>query len=109
MRTMVLPLVGHIVITLKAHREGEQYVSECVELGLASCGDTLDEAFQAIQNAVTVYLETLQDEGELERVLAERKITVVAGEPPDNGRAVQVTARPREYVSAETVRVPVPV
>lgn len=95
-------------MTLKVHKEGDQYVSECVELGVASCGDTLEEAFEAIKDATAVYLDTLEDEGERERVFAERGITVLPGEPPADGREVSVRVRPDEYVSPETVRIPVP-
>jgi predicted RNase H-like HicB family nuclease len=99
---------GYIVLTLKVHEEDGQYVSECVELGVASCGETIDEAFDAIKDATAVYLTTLEDEGELEGVLAERGVRVVPGEPPEDGREVQVTARLREYVSLQTVPLPVP-
>lgn len=76
----------HIMLTLRVHQEGEHYVSQCAELGVASFGDTLDEAFHAVKDAVAVYLETLADEGELERVFAERGIEVGAGAAPENGR-----------------------
>ena len=99
---------GYIVLTLKAHKEGDQYASECAELGVGSCGSTLDEAFEAIKDATLVYLETLEDEGELERVFAERGITIIPGEPPAPGGEIAVRARPEEYVSPETIRIPVP-
>ena len=54
-------LLRHNNLTFKAYKEGDQYVSECVELGVTSCGDTLDEAFGAITDAATLYLDTLAD------------------------------------------------
>jgi predicted RNase H-like HicB family nuclease len=99
---------GYILLTFKVHEEGEQYVSECIELGVASCGATIDEAFEAIRDATTVYLQTLEDEGELEQVFAERAITILAGEPPEDGRAVFIAVRPGECGSPETLRIPVP-
>jgi predicted RNase H-like HicB family nuclease len=105
---MVVGSRGYIVLTLKAHEEEGQYVSECVELGVASCGGMIDEAFEAIKDATAVYLDTLEDEGELGRVLAERGIAVIPGESPEDGRERQVTARPKEYVSLETVPLPMP-
>ena len=62
---------GYIILTFKVHAEDGQYVSECPELGVASCGDTIDKAFKAVQDATAVYLETLTDEGETERVMTE--------------------------------------
>ena len=69
---MTIQAAGFIDLTLRAHRERDQFVSECVELGLSSCGDTLDEAFRSIIEATELYLETLEDLGETERVLHER-------------------------------------
>ncbi len=101
-------VAGYVLLTLRARREGEQYVSECVELGVASCGGTIDEAFEAIKDAAAVYLQTLDDEGELERVLAARGVEVIPGEPPEEGGEIRVMARPKEYVSAEPLPLPIP-
>jgi predicted RNase H-like HicB family nuclease len=59
------------------HEEDGQWVSECVELGVASCGDTAQEALEAVLEATNLYIETLKDEGELERVFRERSIRVI--------------------------------
>ena len=44
-------------------KEGKQYVSLCVELDVASCGDTADEALEGLKDAVETYLEFMKDEG----------------------------------------------
>lgn len=38
-------------------REGRQYVAKCPELGVASCGDTLEHALESLKEAVELYLE----------------------------------------------------
>ena len=38
-------------------RESEGYVSKCPELGVASCGDTLEDAVSNLKEAVDLYLE----------------------------------------------------
>jgi len=38
-------------------QEGDQYVSRCPELGVASCGDSPDQALTELQEAVELYLE----------------------------------------------------
>lgn len=96
---------GYIVLTLGVYEEDGQFVSECVELDIASCGDTLDEAFKNIREAVAIYLDTLEQEGERERVFGERGIGVHPGEPPEDIE-VPVSARPHEYVSPELVPIP---
>lgn len=44
-------------------KEGKQYASLCVELDVASCGDTEDEALEGLKNAIETYLEFMKDEG----------------------------------------------
>lgn len=44
-------------LTATVWQEGEQYVSRCPELGVASCGDTPDQALNELQEAVELYLE----------------------------------------------------
>ncbi|NIM04705.1 MAG: type II toxin-antitoxin system HicB family antitoxin [Armatimonadetes bacterium] len=44
-------------------QEGKQYVAKCPELGVASCGDTLEEALEALKEAVELYLENAAELG----------------------------------------------
>jgi predicted RNase H-like HicB family nuclease len=97
---------GYIDLTFKAYKEDDQYVSECIELGVASRGDTRDEAFAAIADAVTLYLSTLIDRGEIDRMFRERGIEVHGGDPPDGESVVSVTARRHEFISPTAVRIP---
>ena len=99
--------IGYIILTLKAHKEGNQFVSECVELGVASCGETLEVAFENIKDAVTLYLNTLEKEGERERVFVERDIQVILGELPKPEPEISVSVRPHEYVSPAMIRIPI--
>jgi predicted RNase H-like HicB family nuclease len=65
-----------IALTAKIYREGDQYVAHCVELDIASCGDTEEEAFENLVDASDVYVATLEETGQIERVFAERGIKV---------------------------------
>ena len=47
-------------------KESEGYVSKCPELGVASCGDTFDEAVKNLREAVELYLENAKDLGIIE-------------------------------------------
>ena len=67
---------AYIYVTGVAEREGDQWASFCEELGTASCGDTPEEAFANLDEAVQVYLETLAEYGELNRVFGECGIVV---------------------------------
>lgn len=64
----------YVVLTGVAVREGEQFVSRCKELGVASCGDTPEEALDNLKDALEVYLSDLEETGEVRRVLKEKKV-----------------------------------
>lgn len=75
---------GYVLLAFRVFEEDGQYVSECVELGVASCGDTIDEAFKNIREASMLYIDTLEQEGERERLFKERGIVIHPGQPSEN-------------------------
>ncbi len=50
-------------LTCFVKKEGTQYASLCVELDVASCGDTEEEAVNGLKDAIETYLEFMRDEG----------------------------------------------
>lgn len=83
-------IIGYVVLTGTVEREDEQYVSYCQELGVASCGDTIDEALENLGDAIQVQLDALVETGELRRVFHERNIRVNIAPPTFDGVAVKV-------------------
>lgn len=57
--------------TSQLFEEDGQVAALCLELGISSFGDTLEEAQSALQGAVTVFLEECHRMGTLEMVLEE--------------------------------------
>ena len=106
---MEMRSVGHIRLTFKAYRDGEQWTAECLELGTASCADSMEGAFDALAEATELYLETLEDEGERERIFAEREIGVIPGPPLMREELVSAIVRPREALSRHEVVIPLSV
>ncbi len=104
---MVSAPVGHIHLTFKAYKEGEQWVSECVELGTASCGDSIEDAFDALNDATVLYLQAVEEAGETDRIFRERGIEVALGAPEVDGEEVSLRARPNEIVSPHALALPV--
>ncbi len=49
-------------------KEGKGYVSKCPELGVASCGDTFEEAINNLKEAVELYIENAKELGLLEDI-----------------------------------------
>ncbi len=66
-----------VILTGIVEEEDGQFVSTCCELGTSSCGDTVQEAFANLEEAIWVHLTALEEVGELDRVLRERNISDV--------------------------------
>ena len=49
-------------------REEKSYVSKCPELGVASCGDTIEEATNNLKEAVELYIENAKELNLLEDI-----------------------------------------
>ena len=49
-------------------KEGDQYASLCIELDIASCGKTKDEAVEGLKNAIETYLEHMISEGRKDEI-----------------------------------------
>ncbi len=70
-----------VILTFVAQREGEYFVSECLELGTSSFGMSEDEALENLEDATAVYLSTLEDLGEAHQVLEQKGVPVYSYEP----------------------------
>ena len=73
---------AYIVLTFKVWREDRQFVSECLELGVPSCGDTIEEAFHNLEDAVHLYLNSIEEMGDRTRIFKERGIQVRRAKEP---------------------------
>jgi predicted RNase H-like HicB family nuclease len=49
-------------------KESDGYVSNCPELGVASCGDTFEQAVFNLKEAVDLYLENAEELGLMEDI-----------------------------------------
>ena len=49
-------------VTCLVKREGNQYVSLCVELDVASCGKTKKKAIEGLKNAIEAYIEYMSSQ-----------------------------------------------
>lgn len=55
-------------LTCLIKKEGDQYASLCLELDVASCGRTREEAFAGLKVAVETYVNYLVEEGREEGI-----------------------------------------
>lgn len=95
-------------LTCLLRREGNQYSSLCLELDVASCGRTREEAFQALKDAVEAYVHHLVAEGREQEIFrpvppeAIREFLLGEGEEGEvaERRLITVYAAPLELVYA---------
>ena len=77
---------GYVLLTGVVDKEDNQFVSFCRELGTSSCGDTVEEAFDNLGDAILVHLDALEETGERQEVFRERNINVYYDPPPEEIR-----------------------
>jgi len=68
---ILMSAMQHIEFTSLIFKEGETFVSYCPELGVSSCGDTVEEARRRLPEAVRLFLEESQRMGTLQDILRE--------------------------------------
>ena len=71
-----MAVVGTILLTEVVEQEGDQFAAQCPELGIASCGDSIEEAFDNIREAIALHLDVLEELGDRELVFRERGIEI---------------------------------
>ena len=60
--------MNRVTLTAVIWREDDAYVSQCPELGVASCGDTPDHAVTMLKEAVDLYLDNARELGIWENI-----------------------------------------
>lgn len=88
---------GYVSLTFRIYPEDGQFVSECLELDTASCGDSVEEALENIREATGQYLNAIEANGERERVFRKKNIPIYPV-PPTAPRLV--FARKRDFVTS---------
>lgn len=64
-------------LTLDLEKEGEQWTGTCLELGTSTFGDTLEEAKEELQEAVTLQLNEMERLGFIAAYLEENRVSVI--------------------------------
>ncbi len=88
----------YVTLTFRAFPEDGEYVGECVELGVTSCGETAGVALNAAIDATSLYLAAIEEEGERQRVFAERGIQIATS---DTDGAATILVRPCDVVTRQ--------
>ncbi len=72
---------GYVTLTLEVRKERKLFASRCPELGVASCGDTLDEAVENLRDATFEYLNSIERLGQRKRIFQERNLKITKSRP----------------------------
>ena len=67
---------GYVILTEVIEEEDGQFAAHCLELGTATCGDTIEEALANLREAIVVHLNALEEVGTRDKVFRERNIVV---------------------------------
>lgn len=86
---------GYVRVTFVVTAEDKEFVSTCPELGIASQGTNVEEAFENLKDATITYLATIEQLGERQRIFKERRIRTWPSEPAQEQMSLKL--RPREF------------
>lgn len=93
----------YIECTFSVSEEEGGFSSVCSELDIASCGDTLEEAISNLQEAVSLTVDVLREDGVLTRVLREKGVRIKTYTGPVRPRRVNLSAPPDTWTSRKRV------
>lgn len=98
--------VGHILLTIRICRDDDGYSAVCEELGVSTCGDSLDGLMTELQAMVSQHLNALEHNGVRAAFFHKHGIRVIKGTPSKSPRSVQLSVRPGEMVTRMTESLP---
>jgi len=87
-------------LTCLIKKEGEQYSSLCLELDVASCGKTREEAFEGLKAAVETYVSYLVQEGredEIYRPVPQEAVREFLLGEVEERKLITIYVRPLEF------------
>lgn len=96
---------GMITLTYVIDKEDDQFVALCRELDVSSYGDSVEDAVEHLQEAVELYLDVIEADGERERIFRERGIEVVPRLEAEYDVVVR-GVHPNEYATVRQVPLP---
>jgi predicted RNase H-like HicB family nuclease len=70
-----------LTVIIQKDTADDLWLARCVELGTSTFGDTIDEAEDAIIEAIDLHIEGLVEEGELFRFFSENNIPLFEEKP----------------------------
>lgn len=95
---------GYVVLTGIVAAEDGGFNAYCPQLGVATCGDTVEEVLDGLADAIQVYLDDWDDPDDLARMLRENGVPIKTAPPPT--ASVPVSIPPGKTVRVYIQSVP---
>ena len=103
---MPMPAQAVVILTFAYRKDGRRWTGECLELGTATYGRTLEQVHRELTELVELHLEVLERAGERERFFEEHGIRLYrAGERPARVQATLPVDDDGTFVHAHEVEV----
>jgi predicted RNase H-like HicB family nuclease len=104
---MAKKAAGYVILTgILREEEDGRWTSECLELGVAGYGDSLDEAKKSLEGVVALHLKALEKTGERHRFFQRHKITFHRATTKPKAKRVDRALNPGEVAVAMKQAVP---
>jgi len=71
----------YIVVTHVIKKENDQYVATCPEFDVSSFGETVEEANDNLKEAISLYLEGIEELKVRDQIFKEKSITTYINQP----------------------------
>ena len=71
----------YIVVTHVIKKEDDQYVATCPEFDVSSFGETVEEANDNLKEAISLYLEGIEELKVRDQIFKEKSITTYINQP----------------------------
>ena len=97
---------GYVLLNLAFQKEDDLWLGECLELGTATFGDTLEEAKDRLKETALLHLDTLEDVGERERFFKEHNIKFYPRKPRRHSFKVPTSPSRNLFIHPHIRRIP---
>ncbi len=96
-------VTGYVSLTFKVHKENENWVADCVELGTSAFGDTVEKAIDALQELTELHLNELEAVGERAHFFREHGIRTHKRKPAPRRARLDIPLLPEELAERRLV------
>ena len=100
---------GFVILTYCFRRENKRWLGECLELGTASYGRTLQQAHDELMELVELHLDCLEDVGERAHLFETHNIRYYTADTPPTEVTQRVPVDTEVFVHAHRLPISVSV